>query len=152
MKEKINVIRNVMIQKSKIPTFCNGYQKQYRYMHWLKLIIYIRNKSSYMDLKGTQASPAERGSWGSNSCWALGLFLGDDLRNVSASSSVAVALSSGFGTKQFMMNPFASSDMHSGTLGWILNMPTLDELFKDYQQSDWLSHSIVRTFDSGLSL
>lgn len=83
-------------------------------------------------MKGTEALPE---SFGSDSCGALALFLGDDLRNVSTSSSVAVALSSGFGTKQFMMKPFASSDMHSGTLGWILNMPTLEGLFKGYQQS-----------------
>lgn len=56
---------------------------------------------------------------------ALAFFLGCDLRKLSISSSAAVALSSGFGVKQFMMKAFASSDMHSGTLGWILNMPTL---------------------------
>lgn len=69
--------------------------------------------------------PPFRESLESVSCRALAFFLGCDLRKLSISSSAAVALSSGFGVKQFMMKAFASSDIHSGTLGWILNMPTL---------------------------
>ena len=53
----------------------------------------------------------------SGCCTALAFFFGCDLRNLSISSSAAVALSSGFGVKQFMMKALASSDMHSGTLG-----------------------------------
>ncbi len=79
-----------------------------------------------------EASPEEIKSFGSGSCGALVFFLGDDLRKVSTSSSAAVALLSGSGTKQFMMKPFASSDMHSGTLGWILNLPTWMGLFQGY--------------------
>lgn len=74
---------------------------------------------------GTDVLPALRKSLESGSCTALAFFLGCDLRKLSMSSSAAVALSSGLGVKQFMMKAFASSDMHSGTLGWILNMPTL---------------------------
>lgn len=81
-----------------------------------------------------EASPAVRKSLGSGSCTALTFFLGDDRRKVFASSSAAVALSSGFGVKQFMMKPFAASDMHSGTLGWILNMPTLMGLYKRFRR------------------
>lgn len=89
-------------------------------------------KEQYVNLivMSTEASPAVRKSLGSGSCTALAFFLGDDRRKVSISSSAAVALSSGFGVKQFMMKHFAVSDMHSGTLGWILNMPTLMRLFK----------------------
>lgn len=83
----------------------------------------------YVGLIWREASPALRKSLDSASCWALALFLGDDLRKMSFSSPVAVALSSGFGVKQVMMKPFATSDMHSGTLGWILNMPTLMGFF-----------------------
>lgn len=73
----------------------------------------------------TDVLPALRKFLESDCCTALAFFLGCDLRKLSMSSSAAVALSSGFGVKQFMMKAFASSDMHSGTLGWILNMPTL---------------------------
>lgn len=92
--------------------------------------MYEKKKEQYVNLMSTEASPAVRKSLGSGSCTALAFLLGDDLRKVSISSSSAVALSSGFGVKQFMMKHFAASDMHSGTLGWILNMPTLMGSFK----------------------
>lgn len=52
------------------------------------------------------------------------LFLALLLRKGSFSKSDAMALLSGLGSKQHMMKDFAPSDMHSGTVGWILNMPT----------------------------
>lgn len=103
-------------------TFCNG--------NLDKLINIYKKEEQYVNFKCTESSPAQRTSLDSDSCGALLFFLGDDLRNASFSRSVAVALLSGSGTKQFMMKSFAVSDMHSGTLGWILNMPTLMGLFK----------------------
>ena len=56
-------------------------------------------------------------SLASGSLGALVFFLEEDLRKPSFSSSAAVALLSGSGSKQLMRKPFASSDIHSGTLG-----------------------------------
>lgn len=54
----------------------------------------------------------------------LAFLLEVDLRKESLSSSEAVALLSGSGVKHLMMQPLASPDIHSGTSGWILNIPT----------------------------
>lgn len=86
---------------------------------WRQVLAARWRKFRQMQLDGL---PALRKS---GSCTALAFFLGCNLRKLSISSSAAVALSSGFGVKQFMMKAFASPDIHSGTLGWILNMPTL---------------------------
>lgn len=53
-----------------------------------------------------------------------GFFRPFSLRKMSCSSLEAVALLSGSGSKQHIMKVFARSDMVSGTLGWVLNMPT----------------------------
>lgn len=71
-----------------------------------------------------RAVPPAEASWRSSSCGALAFFRGDDLRKASPSRSAAVARSSGLGSKQFMRKRLACADMLSGTLGWILNIPT----------------------------